>query len=126
MRQFYSNKGNGIGASLSKKLAKRGATLVLLDIDEESGNRVLNEIKSNGGKAFFFKCDASKPVVVYNVADEVNPCSKNFEKNKTLQYYFLRSKAKWVMLPFSSTTQESYMAKRYLISVTLKSKKSSK
>ena len=64
--------GNGIGASLAKKHAKRGATLVLLDIDEEGGKRTLEDIKANGGKAFFFKCDVSKAEEIYQVAEEVS------------------------------------------------------
>jgi NAD(P)-dependent dehydrogenase (short-subunit alcohol dehydrogenase family) len=58
--------------SLAKKLAKTGATLVLVDIEEEANKQTLNEIKWTGGNAFCFKCDISNFDDVAKMVEEVN------------------------------------------------------
>ena len=63
--------GSGLGKSLSKKLAKLDATLILWDIDEAANNQTKSEIERDGGKAYSFKCDLTNRDEVYNVAREV-------------------------------------------------------
>ena len=68
---FIILTGSGLGKSLSKKLAKLGATLVLWDIDEAANNQTQSEIERDGGKAYAFKCDLSKKDEIYKLALEV-------------------------------------------------------
>jgi len=43
----------GIGEATAKLLAKEGASVAIVDIDDANGKRVVKEIKSAGGKAVF-------------------------------------------------------------------------
>ena len=58
---LITGAGSGIGESTALLFAKEGAKVVLSDINEEEGNRVLEEIKKNNGKGVFIKADTSKP-----------------------------------------------------------------
>jgi NAD(P)-dependent dehydrogenase (short-subunit alcohol dehydrogenase family) len=46
--------GSGIGESTSKLLAKEGAKVAIVDIDDEGGKRVTKEIKAAGGTAEYW------------------------------------------------------------------------
>ena len=59
---LITGAGSGIGESTALLFAKEGAKVVLSDINEEEGNRVLEEIMKNNGKGVFIKADTSKPV----------------------------------------------------------------
>ncbi|MFH0760196.1 MAG: SDR family NAD(P)-dependent oxidoreductase [Bacteroidota bacterium] len=48
---------SGIGRAIALVFAGNGATVVVDGIDEEGGNKVVEEIRSSGGKAIFFKAD---------------------------------------------------------------------
>lgn len=48
---------SGIGEAISRGFAAEGATAVILDVNEENGNRLVEEITAQGGKAVFSKCD---------------------------------------------------------------------
>ena len=48
---------SGIGLGTAKKLAGAGATVVILDISDASGNGEAEIIRQNGGKAHFIHCD---------------------------------------------------------------------
>jgi NAD(P)-dependent dehydrogenase (short-subunit alcohol dehydrogenase family) len=48
---------SGIGRAIALIFAGNGATVVVDGIDEEGGNLVVEEIRSAGGKAIFFKAD---------------------------------------------------------------------
>ncbi len=50
---------SGIGFAACKKLAQYGATVAMLDVNEELGKESANKIVSEGGKAEFFKCDVT-------------------------------------------------------------------
>lgn len=56
-----TGSGSGIGRAAAILYAKEGAKVIISDINEEHGNAVLEEIKINGGEAFFIKADTSKP-----------------------------------------------------------------
>jgi NAD(P)-dependent dehydrogenase (short-subunit alcohol dehydrogenase family) len=43
----------GIGEATARLLAKEGASVAIVDIDDENGNRVVREIKAAGGEAVF-------------------------------------------------------------------------
>jgi NAD(P)-dependent dehydrogenase (short-subunit alcohol dehydrogenase family) len=47
----------GIGRATCLMLAKEGATSVVADVAEDSGERVVREIQDNGGKAAFWRLD---------------------------------------------------------------------
>ena len=68
---LVTGSGSGIGKLVSKKFAKLGAKLVLVDIDEKANEKTANEIIMAGGTATAFKCDLSKREEIYRVADEV-------------------------------------------------------
>lgn len=69
---LVTGAGSGIGKLISKKFAKLGAKLVLIDIDEKSVEKTANEILTEGGTASTFKCDLSNREEIYKVAAEVN------------------------------------------------------
>ena len=63
--------GNGIGEATAKLLAKEGAKVAIVDIDDENGKRVAKEIKSEGGTADYWHMDVSKQNEVKTVFAEV-------------------------------------------------------
>lgn len=63
--------GKGIGKGLATGLADYGATVVILDIDEESGKKAVGEIEAKGVNAVFKKADVTKFNEVHNVVQEI-------------------------------------------------------
>ena len=57
---IISGAANGIGLSISRRLAEAGADVALLDIDERKGNQAKKEILQLGVKAKFYVCDVSR------------------------------------------------------------------
>ncbi len=51
---------NGIGKGVARLYAEKGATVILADLDEESGNKVASSIEEKGGKAAFVLTDVRK------------------------------------------------------------------
>jgi NAD(P)-dependent dehydrogenase (short-subunit alcohol dehydrogenase family) len=54
---LVTGAASGLGLGSVKKLAEAGANVVLLDINEEKGQKALSEVKELGVKAIFVKCD---------------------------------------------------------------------
>ncbi len=50
---------SGIGAAAARRFAAEGASVVLLDVAQEAGQRVADEINGAGGAATFERCDVS-------------------------------------------------------------------
>ncbi|MBN2239860.1 MAG: glucose 1-dehydrogenase [Dehalococcoidales bacterium] len=50
---------NGIGEATAKLLAKEGACVGIIDIDDENGKRVIEEIKAESGDAAYTHADVS-------------------------------------------------------------------
>jgi len=58
---IVTGASSGIGEAIAITFAAEGAKVVVSDINEEGGNKVVELIKSKGGDAFFIKADTSKP-----------------------------------------------------------------
>ena len=58
---IITGAGSGIGKSTAELFAREGAKVVVSDINESNGSSAVEEIKKNGGQAFFIKADSSKP-----------------------------------------------------------------
>jgi len=56
-----TGSGQGIGRAIALELSRRGAQVLVCDINESSLNKVVKEINSNGGKAIGIKADATDP-----------------------------------------------------------------
>lgn len=64
--------GMGIGRAVSLLLAKEGASVALLDIDDRSGREVVDEIKGGGGMAEFWCVDVRNGEHVAKTFAEIN------------------------------------------------------
>ena len=56
---LVTGAGSGLGEYTAKKLAKDGAAIVCADLNIDGANRVVEEIKKDGGKAFSVAMDVS-------------------------------------------------------------------
>lgn len=64
-----SGAASGIGFGSARKLAEAGASIVLLDINEDKGLAAALQIKEIGVEAIFIKCDVRSPSDCENAAD---------------------------------------------------------
>ncbi len=63
---------NGIGEATAKLLAKEGAAVAVVDIDDENGQRVVNDIRSGPGEATFWHADIAVEAEVARAFAEIN------------------------------------------------------
>jgi len=56
---IVTGAAQGIGEAYARALAGEGASVVVADLNEDSGNRVAKEIEASGGSATFVRCDVS-------------------------------------------------------------------
>jgi 3-oxoacyl-[acyl-carrier protein] reductase len=69
---LITGAGRGIGKSVAKRLAEAGASIVVVDIDEDSAVRTAQEIESTAGvKTASFCCDVSDYSQVDSVLHKV-------------------------------------------------------
>jgi len=59
--------GSGIGKAIASRFAARGAIVYVLDFNNEEGERSVEEIRGNEGRAEFHRCDVSKQEEVKQV-----------------------------------------------------------
>jgi 15-hydroxyprostaglandin dehydrogenase (NAD) len=58
---FVSGGASGIGKATALELGRRGARVVVADMDEAGGKAVVDAIKAEGGEAVFQRCDVTRP-----------------------------------------------------------------
>lgn len=66
---FITGAASGIGAGTTRRFAQEGARVVLADLQREEGEKVRQEIESNGGQAMFVECDVSNAESVQHAID---------------------------------------------------------
>ncbi len=54
---IVTGAASGIGEAIALKLAQRGASVMVADIQDEAGQQVVETIKSQGGQASYIHCD---------------------------------------------------------------------
>jgi NAD(P)-dependent dehydrogenase (short-subunit alcohol dehydrogenase family) len=68
---IITGAANGIGEATAKLMAKEGAKVAIVDIDDENGKRVTKEIKSAGGVADFWHMNVTHAGEVEKVFEEI-------------------------------------------------------
>ncbi|AEW02923.1 short-chain dehydrogenase [Niastella koreensis] len=63
--------GSGIGKAIATVFAQQGASVHILDMDEQGATNVVKEISAAGGKGQFYKCDVSKQADVKQIVDGI-------------------------------------------------------
>ena len=61
---LITGAGSGIGEATAKTFACEGATVVVTDIDDDNGQRVVEEIRRAGGHAAYTHADIGEPVEI--------------------------------------------------------------
>jgi len=64
--------GSGIGEATAKLMAREGARVAIVDIDDENGKRVAKEIKVTGGTAEFWHMNIANEKEVEKTFAEIN------------------------------------------------------
>ena len=66
---IVTGAGSGFGEGIAKRFCAEGAKVVVNDISETGGGRVVKEIQAAGGTATFFKADVTKGADVQALVD---------------------------------------------------------
>jgi len=61
--------GSGIGRATALAFARRGARVVVSDVDERGGNETVKDVESDGGHAIFVRADVSQSADVKAMVD---------------------------------------------------------
>ncbi|MBN9260689.1 MAG: glucose 1-dehydrogenase [Hyphomicrobium sp.] len=64
---IVTGAGQGIGQACAVRLAREGAKVIVADVNDDAGNRVVAEIRKSGGTADFVDCDVSEKLDVHNL-----------------------------------------------------------
>jgi NAD(P)-dependent dehydrogenase (short-subunit alcohol dehydrogenase family) len=56
---FVTGGSGGIGSATLRRFVREGAAVVCADIDEAGGKKLVEELKSAGGRASFARCDVT-------------------------------------------------------------------
>src|SRR2546427_9945540 len=57
---IVTGAGSGFGEAIATRFAREGARVVVADVNEENGRRVVSAIAREGGAARFFRADVSR------------------------------------------------------------------
>lgn len=68
---IISGGASGIGESIARVFAGQGATIYILDINDEKGEEVASSIVTVGGKAKYYNCDVTSIVKVRAVFNQI-------------------------------------------------------
>lgn len=68
---IVTGAGRGIGREIALAFAREDCRVVIVDINEEDGERVLNEVKALGGEGLFIKTDVSNYGEVKSMVEKV-------------------------------------------------------
>ncbi|MBW8752493.1 MAG: SDR family NAD(P)-dependent oxidoreductase, partial [Propionibacteriales bacterium] len=66
---IVTGAAQGIGEAYARALAAEGASVVVADLNEDSGNRVAKEIEASGATAMFVRTDVSDAASATALAD---------------------------------------------------------
>src|SRR6476646_10226129 len=61
---WISGAASGIGEAVARLFAVEGAAVAIADVQTDRGHTIVDEIRADGGRATFIRCDVSR-------ADEV-------------------------------------------------------
>ena len=61
----------GLGSEMARLLASQGATIFILDLDEQKGKAVVREIQENGGQAYFYQMNLTDESDWKKVIDDI-------------------------------------------------------
>jgi len=67
-----SGAASGIGLATAKRLGEAGASVVLLDVDEEKGRMALAEVRKTGAQARFYRCDVTLDADCLRAAENIH------------------------------------------------------
>ncbi|KAK4940021.1 hypothetical protein LTR10_019758 [Elasticomyces elasticus] len=84
---LVTGSGSGYGKGIAQLFAHEGAVVIVADINEEAGHRVVEAIRANGDKAEFLKLDVTDPEGWKKAVD--------FAKNEFGQIDILVNNAGW-------------------------------
>lgn len=68
---IITGAGSGIGKSTAALFASEGATVIIADVQEDSGKAAATEIEATGGNAMFIPCDVTDASSTTVMADQV-------------------------------------------------------
>lgn len=68
---LITGSGSGIGRSSALLFAREGATVIVNDLSVENGEKTVEEIRREGGNAWFIRADVTEPQEVQAMVDEI-------------------------------------------------------
>lgn len=99
---IITGAGSGIGKATAFAFSRKGANVVLADIDPDKGNQVAEEIRREGGKAIFVKTDVSETGEVKAMVD------KAVEVYGKLDYAFNNAGIAMEFAPVHEASEEAW------------------
>lgn len=63
--------GSGIGRACAELMARRGASIVIVDFNESNGQLVVDQLMAQGSEAFFIKVNVADPDQVQQMAQQL-------------------------------------------------------